>query len=56
MNRELIHLHPKMVHMNHENHHVNRRVIHMTGKTNRAATDMDCTVIHTDRASAPKGK
>ena len=56
MNRRLIHTHPKMVRMNGEKDHMNRRGIHMTRKTNRAVTHMDCATIHMNRTSAPREK
>jgi hypothetical protein len=42
--------------MDREKIHMIRRAIHITRKTNRATTDMDCAMIHMDRVPDPKGK
>jgi hypothetical protein len=56
MDRKTVHMDRNTVGMDREEIHMNRRAIHITRKTNRAATDMDCAIIHMDRASVPKGK
>jgi hypothetical protein len=55
MNWKSLHLDRKRIHMDEKTIGMTRTTIHITRKTNRAATDIDHAMIHTDRSRDPYG-